>query len=213
MPLELAEGTVPPSSSETDPLPVDNLLLSEVSSFTDNHPNLQQYRFKVEQLVVDRRLKRENLKPTINLKYNPLTRRSVEAPMINYSINNYTWGLEFGMPLFLRKERGDLKLANIKIQETQWEMANKRESINNKARMALNEWQTTGDQITLFSQTVIDYAALLAGERQKFNIGESSLFLVNSREVSYINAQIKLIELQAKNQKAGLKTRYSLGIL
>ncbi len=35
-------------------------------------------------------------------------------------------------------------------------------------------------------------------EKQKFNSGESSLFLVNSRETKLIEAQLKLVELSSK---------------
>jgi hypothetical protein len=77
----------------------------------------------------------------------------------------------------------------------------------------LNEWETLEGLVELYQQTVQDYLGLLNGERQMFNAGESSLFMVNSRELGYINAQLKLIELLAKNHKAELKTLYSFGLL
>ncbi|MCB0844412.1 MAG: TolC family protein [Bacteroidetes bacterium] len=213
VPLEIPEETYPPESEALDALEIEPQFILQLEEFTRAHPNLQQYQYKLEQLVVDQRLKREQLKPVINLQYNPLTQVTNESPLNNYNLNNYKWGIEFGFPVFLRKERGDLKLAEAKIQETRWEMDNKREVIFNKIQMALNEWNTTKNQFDLYQQTVRDYALLLAGERQKFDIGESSLFLVNSREVSYIQAQIKLIDIQTKNRKADLTSRYALGIL
>ena len=79
--------------------------------------------------------------------------------------------------------------------------------------MAINTWQTTAEQAQLYTQTVTDYSNLLAAERQLFDTGESSLFLVNRRELGYINAQVKLIELHTKNRKASLATEYALGQL
>ena len=79
--------------------------------------------------------------------------------------------------------------------------------------MALNLWTTTIDQINLYNQTVRDYYGLLDGERKMFNAGESSLFMVNSREIGYIQAQLKLIELIAKNRKAQLTANFALGLL
>ena len=46
-----------------------------------------------------------------------------------------------------------------------------------------------------------------------FEIGESSLFMVNSREMDYIQAQLKLIELISKNQTAYIGTLHALGTL
>ena len=53
--------------------------------------------------------------------------------------------------------------------------------------------------------------ALLSGEKRKFEEGESSLFIVNSRENSLITAEVKLIELIAKFQKAYAGLEYAIG--
>ena len=44
-------------------------------------------------------------------------------------------------------------------------------------------------------------------------IGKTSLFMINSREMSYINAQLKLNEIINKNKKAALDAEYSFGLL
>lgn len=117
------------------------------------------------------------------------------------------------MPLFLRKERAALEMARIKVQDTSFNMDMKRASLISKAQMAMNEWNTNLSLINLYTQTVQDYLGLLEGERRMFNAGESSLFLINSREMSYISAEIKLIELQTKAEKAALQVQYAAGVL
>ncbi|NNC84260.1 MAG: TolC family protein, partial [Flavobacteriales bacterium] len=91
--------------------------------------------------------------------------------------------------------------------------ADKQQMLQVKARQSINSWETTLEQFRLYSRTVQDYAGLLAGERQLFESGESSLFLVNRRELGYISAQIKRNEILTKNRMASLKTEYQLGIL
>ncbi|PKR81093.1 hypothetical protein CW751_05785 [Brumimicrobium salinarum] len=54
---------------------------------------------------------------------------------------------------------------------------------------------------------------LLQAEQQKFEAGESSLFLVNAREWSNINTQIKFIDLLIKSQIAFMNIEYELGRL
>jgi hypothetical protein len=54
---------------------------------------------------------------------------------------------------------------------------------------------------------------LLEGERELFRIGESSLFMVNSREMGYINSRAKTIEAFVKNRMARLQTYKSGGLL
>jgi outer membrane protein TolC len=177
------------------------------------HPYLQQFRFKIDQLKIDRRLKTEELKPLLNLKYNALNQVVGSNPFADYSINNYNWGLQFSMPIPLRKERGALKLAKIKIQEAELGVIDQQARIGYKVNSAINDWSTSREQTILYRRTVRDYEGLLDGERQKFNAGESSLFMVNSRELGYIKAQITYLELLAANQKAILTTEYALGTL
>jgi len=213
LPLELSENTVAPTMEQTESLSLNPRYINQLDSLTENHPELQQYRFKIDQLEIEQRWKREQLKPTLNLKYNALSEPVNGDVLSAYSPNNYNWGLEFGMPLLLRKERGDVRLNQIKIQEAEFDLSFKQQMLMFKAQAALNDWQTTNDQVTLYRKTVRDYNGLLTGERTLFNNGESSLFMVNSREMGYINAQIKLVELLAKNRKARNAADYAFGIL
>jgi hypothetical protein len=58
------------------------------------------------------------------------------------------------------------------------------------------------------AQMALDSKQLLEAERTMFDNGESSLFLINAREVAYLQAVIKKIETQSKNQKSVLETNF-----
>jgi outer membrane protein TolC len=213
IPLELEETTIPVDKNTVQLQTTEGLMLDRMDSLVAYHPYLQQYRFKIDQLKIDRRLKIENLKPQLDLKYNALSQVVGNTPFADLSINNYQWGLQFSMPIPLRKERGALKLAKLKIQNAELDVVDTQAQIGYKINASLNEWNTTREQTALYQRTVQDYLGLLEGERDKFGAGESSLFMVNSRELGYINAQIKYLELLTKNRKAQLSTEYSLGVL
>jgi outer membrane protein TolC len=213
IPLEMKEGTTPVNLQQIQPREVDNVPLIQLDSLIANHPYLQQYRFKIDQLKIDRRLKQEQFKPQLDLKYNALNQVIGGNPFSNFSINNYVWGLQFNMPIPLRRERGAMRLANIKLQEADLQVKEQQATINYKINASLNDWETTRSQAVLYQRTVVDYAGLLEGERQKFSSGESSLFMVNAREIGYIETQLKYIALLTKNQKAALATVFSLGLL
>ncbi|MDZ7846575.1 MAG: TolC family protein [Owenweeksia sp.] len=140
------------------------------------HPLLRQYGFIVEQKQLDKRLKTEQLKPEVDLHYNALTAVTGQNPLNQYTPSNYKWGLSFSMPLLLRKERGDLRLANLQIEEAELEINNKSADLRYQAINALNSLQTTAAQARISEKTVRDYLALLQGERRLFSSGESSLF-------------------------------------
>jgi outer membrane protein TolC len=116
------------------------------------------------------------------------------------------------MPLFLRKERGEVKLANLKINDAEVELSNFRANLEYKAKAALNEWANATEQIVLYLDNVENNRILLEGELRLFTIGESSLFLVNVRQMSFVNTRIKLVESLAKNQIARLNAYFTLGI-
>ncbi|MEQ8358731.1 MAG: TolC family protein [Cytophagales bacterium] len=213
IPLELDSMVVPQEKDRVETDARSGFSEIEIDSLLLNHPDLLQYDFKIEQLDIERRWKIEQLKPDLNLKYNFLAEPLTNNIISEFTPNNYKWGLQFEMPVLLRKERGALLQTKVKVQEAQFDYSLKQAELGFKFQAARNELVTTNSQVNLYRQTVRDYQGLLSGERTKFSGGESSLFLVNSRELGYINAQIKLIELLSKNQKAKLKRDYALGIL
>ena len=85
------------------------------------------------------------------------------------------------------------------------------QAIRSKAEMAINEWSTSFSQVNLYRRTVLDYGKLLDGERQLFNGGESSLFMVNSREMNFMKAKLKLVDLLVTNHMAAVQADFSFG--
>lgn len=212
-PLELETSTVPMATPSGLQNPQTFLsYTSQLDSFIISHPEMQLYRYKLDGLGVEKRFKQEQLKPLLNIKYNPLL-SSGSNQYLNYSSSNYSWGVGLSMPVFLRKERGDLRMMEVKIQETELASKVKNLELNNKAQASINDFYLSSEQLDLYTETVKQYAQLLEAEKQIFNSGESSLFMINAREISYLNAKIKWIELQVKNQKAILSAYHSLGIL
>lgn len=160
----------------------------------DEHPKLQSLDYKVRSLTIEKRLKANNLLPQIDLQYNFLS----ETPEVarSFSTSAYKSGVNVSFPLFLRKERGDLKLAKIKIQDTRFDIQNTRVSLSNKIN-AINQELDSYILQNDYTETIVsDYAVMLSAEERKFFLGESSLFLVNSRESKLIDAKLKAIEIE-----------------
>lgn len=182
--------------------------LFNINSFPNNfdldtHPKLAAMRLKAESLNVERRLYLNNLLPVVNFKYNLLT----ETPDYSNSFNvdNYKLGLQVSVPLFLRKERGKLKLAKTKIANTQFDISTLKVQLQNKIESIEAEIGSYNNQTDIVKTMISSYEALLQAEERKFQIGESSLFLVNSRESKLINAQLKALELRYKLMQSKAK--------
>ncbi|WP_297762497.1 TolC family protein [uncultured Muriicola sp.] len=211
VPLELEDNVIPDTSLQDEIDTALEILGRSLDSFTiENHPKIQSLGLKIDQLIIDRRLKTNQLLPKIDLEYNFLT----ETPELINSLEteNYKGGVNISLPLFLRKERGELKLAKYKLRDAEYEYSSATVSITNKILAIYNELDSYEEQNELVFDIVNNYGILLNGEERKFSFGESSLFLINSRENKLIDARLKQNELQNKFFGAKAKLFKSLAI-
>jgi len=213
IPLELDDDIVPKSHTDLYAKQVDENLIESFDTLMATHPILEQGSLKIKDLAIERRLRKDQLKPVLNLTYTPIIEAVGSNTINQISQENVKFGLNFEMPLLLRKERGKLQSASLKIKDAELELINKSQSIYQKASITINEWKATFDQSVIFVEATSNYSRLYRAEQRKFEIGESSLFLVNSRENSFINAQTKQLELVIKNRKTVLKANYAFGVL
>jgi outer membrane protein len=130
----------------------------------------------------------------------------------NPAQNNYV-GINVYMPILLRKQRAKASQAQLKDEV----ISNKRK----EALLKLTNAQRTHYQNTLNYKKSVDlmavatqnYKRMLEAEQSKFNLGESSLFLVNSRELKWIESREKYIKSYAAYRKSILSYYHALGIL
>ncbi len=188
-------------------------MLEELSSqLLLTHPILLNYNFKLRQLEIERRLKMEDLKPTLNAKYNLLSEQfNFESNAGLIFANNYKLGVSFSMPLTFMQGRGSLRLTKLEIKNTQYAIDFKKQELMNKLKSYFNELINLQQQTKLYQETVEGYKALFDGENTRFNNGESSLFLVNARENRYIDSLAKLRKLQAEYFKTEAALKWTIG--
>ena len=193
VPVALAEGIIPEKelhSSLQETLKTNSLSATPAN---DDHPKLQSLQNKLAILEVERRLKANMLLPKLNLSYNYLSEPSY---IDNYRFEDYKIGVNFSFPLFLRKERGALALAKFKLQDTQYELGFERIRLNNKIRAQQTEIESLQKQQLVINRLVADYTTMVKSEERLFSFGESSVFLINSRENSLISAMLQQIATQ-----------------
>jgi outer membrane protein TolC len=193
-PVVVSEAVSPepePALAIDSALQVNGIVLSDFN--LENHPKLRSLNLKVAQLEVDRRLKANKLLPRIDAEYNFITPDPDLAR--SFTSENYKAGVQVSFPLFLRKERGDLALAKAKLNDSRFELQNETVSLQNKITAVFQELDSYNEQVLLIDTMVENYQALLSAEDRKFSFGESSLFLVNTRESQLIDAQLKQAEL------------------
>ena len=209
-PVDINQTVSPMTTLEED---IDVVLgINTIQSYNvDNHPKLLALVSKIDGLDVDRQLKANKLLPVIDAQYNFLSETPDQANSFNAS--SYKATINVAFPLFLRKERGDLKLSKLKLQDAQFTFADTQLQIKNKIEAITQELESYKTQNKLIKTIVADYQTLLSAEERKFSFGESSVFLINSRENKLIESQVKAIKLNNKFNVTKAKLFNSLGLV
>ena len=194
IPLELAEDLIPESQLEftiQESLRTNDLVNQDFS--ITNHPKINALESKIDMLTVDQKLKANMLLPKIDIGYSYLSEPSY---IDNYRFEDYKIGLNFYFPVFLRKERGSLKLAKFKVQETEFALNLERVQLTNKINAQKTEIESLIKQKELIKGLVTDNLTMLKSEERLFSYGESSLFLINTRENNLVTAQLSKIAIE-----------------
>lgn len=194
VPLELQDSIIPEEKLENtikETLKTNELLVETIS--IENHPKINSLQRKLEILEVERKLKTNNLLPKIDLGYHYLSEPNYWN---DTNFNNYKVGVNFSFPLFLRKERGGLQLAKFKIQDTQYDLNLERVQLKNKINAQQTEINSLERQRKLISDLVKDYNTMLSSEERLFSFGESSIFLINSRENNLVSSQLSELSIE-----------------
>ncbi|QDO94940.1 TolC family protein [Formosa sediminum] len=205
IPLEIKDSIVPDVSTiDVIDVVLNSSILNSTDEMIENHPKLQELQTKEDILTVDRNLKKNNLLPVVNLEYNFLSSEYEHLDAFNTA--NYKSGLKVVFPLFLRKERGDLALSNMKLQDIAYDISVTKVTLKNKIEATIQDIASYRRQYDILMDLVVDYKQIVKSEERKFSLGEGSLFLVNYREAKLIETQLKQIdsEYQVFHKKSDL---------
>ena len=213
-PLELPADAIPQVIDETN-RPNPQVLDSLLAQSSTQHPELVKLRSKGAQLAIENSYRREMLKPKLNVIGNLISSRTGFNSNIpgyyDFNWSNYKVGVEFAFPLFLRAERGKLREVKIKQLENNLELKQFDREIKNNIVTSYNDLSAYAAQLAVQRQSIANQQILVTGENQKFALGESTLFLINSRETKLIDMKIKQESMISSYQKTIAELYYKAG--
>lgn len=196
-PLQIKSDTRPPTYDSLHVIQEIRDLPKEVI-LSNSHPVLQVYEAKIKTAELKLRLKNEKLKPKINLEYGLL---SSGFSYDKFDFEDHKWGLKFSMPIFLRGETGDQQLAKIDVMQANLKYSQKKLELQNKLISARQNLDILANQLELYQQIIKNYTTLWENEQLYFELGEGSVFYINTREQ-------KLLDAYKKYYKVLTKTHY-----
>jgi outer membrane protein TolC len=194
IPLELQDNIFPEEKlllTIKETLRTNELMMANPSIV--NHPKINALENKIQMLDVERKLKANMLLPKIDLGYSYLSEPSAFS---DYKFQDYKIGLNFYFPVFLRKERGSLKITKFKLQDAQFDLDLERVQLTNKINAQQTEISSLEKQKSLIDNLVNDNQTMLNSEERLFTFGESSIFLINTRENNLVTAQISQLSIE-----------------
>lgn len=215
MPYELEEEILPLSNFELNK--INNIELGRLEELVDQaiqtHPKIKMTNNKSTILDIEKRLKTIELFPSLKLNYNALENNLSRISSNLNTSNNTKYGVTLTMPLFQRQARGELAKTKNKIDELDWNIKYITLEIENKVRGSFAEFYALKQQVKTNEGILTANKLLFDTENIKFQIGESSLFLINNRELKFIETEQKQIALIAKFYLSIYKNLWAMGSL
>lgn len=160
-------------------------------------PEIGQIEFEQRSASIDLAFNSEFQRPFIEL--------SAEAMQYKFStigVNDYRFELTVSQPLFFREANSNVQLAEIKVRRTDLKRLEVERKVLASIDDAVSAIERAKERVEV-AEREVQYAYLVQeGERQKFQIGESTVLILNLRERATAEAQNKLIEARADYLRA-----------
>lgn len=207
------DGT--PAAFDFVPPPVDALptvsdeaLRAASERALTRRPELQEIAVKLEQLRVEQRLARERLRPKLLL----------EAQAVTYDTDfrgtaDVKFGFKIDQPLLFRHARGTVENARVDVRQLDFKRDLTERKVLADVDVSVVALRQAERRVAIAERRVTLARRLQEAERRRFELGESTLFLVNQREQAFAQAREELVAAQADVLRAFAAYQWSTGII
>jgi len=184
-----------------EPVQLDqDRLLEDIERAASQRPELRGLLAKYRQLTIGRELAENQIKPQIDLIAE--FSRDAGDGSITKTGNELKAGVAFELPWQRRKERGKLAAQDAKLSAISFELQFTRDRVTADVQDAALGVRAAFDRLQLVRDELEAARQLEQAERDRFDLGDSTLFVVNLREVATANAAAGVVKALADYQKA-----------
>ena len=184
-------------------------ILVNKNPFLNKHPEIQLNENKRSLLDLELANNKEERKPIFNVNYNPLIAFDSNNRVGSF-LENYKFGFDFSYPLFNRKARGEQQIIQIAMDQNSFDFEIKKQQISIKVQNSLQTEFALSDQGNILNQNIDRNNQLLEAEQIKYNLGESSVFLLNRRLLKLLSANEKWIMVKNKQYENRAKLWFDI---
>lgn len=187
-------GTVLASADRLPAFPEPSLahissLESDLAEASRRRPEVRALEAKRRQMAVESQLADNQLAPSIDLvaSYG----RDFGDGSITKFGNELKVGVDFELPFQRRKAKGKVAVQTAKLTQIAAQLNFARDSIGAEVRDAHSALEAAFETVGLARAEYEVAGQLASAERDRFDLGDSTLFVVNLRELAAFDAQAK----------------------
>lgn len=109
-------------------------------------------------------------------------------------------GVNLSVPLWLRKARGKMRAAEAKLHAAQQKARLVQDKVVTEVRDAWSQLEAAKERVEVAGRAASLAEQIAVGERERFELGSSTILFVNLREQTAADARIALIDAVAESQ-------------
>ena len=196
-PAPLVSGAQVPAAPDAPRPLADKTVQEAAERALTRRPELKNIGLSREISRVDLSLARNQRLPGVDLVFNPGFDTGADSVG-----NTMKVGVVLTVPLQQRAARGRIADSKLKIEKLTQEEKLQRQRIVIEVQDAASAVNTAQQRHEAATQELLLAQALEQGERDRFALGDSTLFLVNQRERASAEAAVKVIEIYAEYEQA-----------
>ena len=178
----------------------ENQLERDITQALDRRPELARLSTQQDQVRIDQRLAENRRLPGLDfiLSYD----RELGERRIPRGPNELRAGISFELPLQRRTATGQAVAARTRVAQIDQRLQFQREQVSVEVRDAVSAVRAAYEGANVLEAEVLATRQVEDAERLRYDLGESTLFVLNQRELQTADAQVREVSALADYYRA-----------
>lgn len=200
-------------SALPEPSLAGTTLADAQSTALARRPELRRVQLGVQTLQVERALAQNRMWPKLDVFLQVSKDLGNATTDTAYTLRPLTLelGANLSMPLWLRTARGKLQSTQAKLSAEGHKLQFARDKVSAEVRDAISQLSAARERVSVARSAAEASLRVADGERERFELGASSVLFLNLREQTAAEAQVALIEAQAELNFAAARLQTAQG--
>ena len=178
----------------------ENQLERDIAQALDRRPELARLQTQQDQVRLDQRLAENRRLPGLDfiLSYD----RELGERRVPRGPNELRAGIAFELPLQRRTATGQAVAARTRVAQIDQRLQFQREQVSVEVRDAISAVRAAFEGANVLEAEVLATRQVEDAERLRYDLGESTLFVLNQRELQTADAQVREVSALADYYRA-----------